>query len=135
MHGLCLVNSVRCMVKNKIKSFEDLEIWQLSHELSLIIYELTIRYPRTELFGLVSQLRRAAISIPANIVEGYFRNTTKELIQFLYHARGSCGEVIYFLILSRDLKYISRNDYEKLRNDYNILIRKITAMINSLRKK
>ncbi|KKQ51377.1 hypothetical protein A3A52_01100 [Candidatus Woesebacteria bacterium RIFCSPLOWO2_01_FULL_39_14] len=123
------------MVRKKIKTFEDLEIWQLGHKLSLIIYKITGKYPRNELFGLISQLRRAAISIPANIVEGYYRNTTKELIQFLYHARGSCGEVIYFLILSRDLNYISEKDYGELRNEYNILIRKITAMINSLKNK
>jgi len=119
----------------KIISFEDLEIWQLSHKLCVLIYKITKKYPNSELYTLVSQLRRAAISIPANIVEGYYRNTTKELIQFLYHSRGSCGEVIYFLILSRDLKYISYEDYNELRDEYNILIRKITAMINSLRNR
>ena len=119
----------------KIKSFEDLEIWQLSHKLCVLIYKITNNYPNCELYSLVSQIRRAAISIPANIVEGYYRNTTKELIQFLYHSRGSCGEVIYFLILSRDLKYISYEDYNELRDEYNILIRKITAMINSLRNR
>src|SRR3990170_5951699 len=119
----------------KIISFEDLEIWQLSHKLCVLIYIITKKYPNSELYTLVSQLRRAAISIPANIVEGYYRNTTKELIQFLYHSRGSCGEVIYFLILSRDLKYISYEDYNELRDEYNILIRKITAMINSLKNK
>ena len=120
---------------NKIKSFEDLEIWQLSHKLCVLIYKITKKYPNSELYTLVSQLRRAAISIPANIVEGYYRNTTKELIQFLYHSRGSCGEVIYFLILSRDLKYITDEEYNELRDEYNILIRKITAMINSLRNR
>ena len=119
----------------KIISFEDLEIWQLSHKLCVLIYKITNNYPNCELYSLVSQIRRAAISIPANIVEGYYRNTTKELIQFLYHSRGSCGEVIYFLILSRDLKYISYEDYNELRDEYNILIRKITAMINSLRNR
>ena len=125
------------MVKNKkkIKSFEDLQIWQIGHELSVKIYKITKRYPKDETYGLVSQLRRASASIPANIVEGYYRNTTKELIQFLFHARGSCGEVIYFLILSRDLKYIPTINYAELRKEYNVLIRKITAMINSLRKK
>lgn len=125
------------MVKNeiKIKSFEDLQIWQISHKLSVKIYKITKRYPKEETYGLVSQLRRASVSIPANIVEGYYRNTTKELIQFLFHARGSCGEVIYLLILSRELGYISKSNYIELRKDYNVLIRRITAMINSLRKK
>lgn len=123
------------MVNKKIKSFEDLEIWQLSHELSLKIYKSTASYPKQEEYGLKSQIRRASVSIPANIVEGYYRNTTKELIQFLFHARGSCGEVIYFLILSKDLKYIDEKDFMKLQKRYIILIRKITAMINSLKKR
>lgn len=78
------------MVKTKIQinRFEDLEIWQLSHTLVQSIYKCTSGFPKSELFGLVSQIRRAAISIPANIVEGYYRHTTKELIQFLYHAEG-----------------------------------------------
>ena len=121
--------------KKKIHGFEDLQIWQLSHSLCLVIYRISSKFPKSELYSLTSQLRRAAISIPANIVEGYYRNTTKELIQFLYHSRGSCGEAIYYIVLSRDLKYISEQEYEELRRDYDILIRKVTAMINSLRKK
>jgi four helix bundle protein len=122
------------MVKKKINSFEDLEIWQLSHKLAFNIYKITSRFPRTEIYGLTSQIRRAAVSIPSNIVEGYYRNTTKELIQFLFHARGSCGEVICQLVLAYDLKYITSEEYKVLRSDYEILIRKVTAMIKSLRK-
>jgi four helix bundle protein len=121
--------------KKKIKSYEDLEVWTIGHRLCLEIYKITNDFPKSELFALVSQLRRASSSIPANIVEGYYRNTTKELIQFLYHSRGSCGEIIYFLILSKDLKYISSGEYLKLKRDYDILIKKVTAMINSLKKR
>ena len=121
--------------KNKITRFEDLRIWQLSHKLSVKIYEITTKYPKIEIYELVSQMRRAASSVPANIVEGFYRNTTKELIQFLYHSRGSAGEVVYFLILSRDLEYIKPQEYIKLRSEYDVLLRQITAMINSLKNK
>jgi four helix bundle protein len=121
--------------KKKIKSFEDLEIWRIGHNLAVEIYKLTNTFPKSELYGIVSQLRRASTSIPANIVEGYYRNTTKELIQFLYHSRGSCGEVIYFIMLSRELNYISVEEYNKLRDSYEILIKKISAMINALIRK
>ena len=123
------------MDNKKINSFEDLKVWKLGHELSLEIYSVTTKFPKNETYGLVSQIRRASVSIPANIVEGYYRNTTRELIQFLYHARGSCGEVIYFLVLTKDLGYIKTEDYNKLRNKYNILIKQITAFINSLKRK
>lgn len=123
------------VMKRKIEGFEDLEIWQLSHKLSLDVYRITKNYPKDELYGLTSQLRRASTSVPANIVEGYYRNTTKELVQFLYHARGSTGEVIHFLVLSKDLKYITELKYNNLRAEYEILIRKITAMINSLKRR
>ena len=119
----------------KVKRFEDLIVWQVGHELTLEIYRVTKFFPKEELFGLIAQLRRAASSVPANVVEGYYRHTTKELVKFLYNARGSAGEVTYFLILSRDLKYISDNKYEDLRERYEKLLRSISAMINSLSKK
>lgn len=122
-------------MKNKINRFEDLRVWNMSHELCIKVYKITGSFPKSELYGLVSQLRRAASSVPANIVEGYYRNTTKEFSQFLYHARGSAGEVTYFLILSKDLEYISNKQYADLRNDYEILLRSISALINSLNKK
>lgn len=120
---------------SKIKIFEDLRIWREAHMLVLEIYKLTKMYPKDELYGLIAQLRRAASSIPANIVEGFYRNTTKELIQFLFNARGSTGEVIYFLILSKDLKYISDIKYKELRERYEILAKSINALINSLKRK
>lgn len=119
----------------KVKKFEDLRVWRVGHELVLEVYKITNSYPKKELYGLVSQLRKAASSVPANIVEGYYRHTTKELIRFLYNARGSAGEVTYFLILSRDLGYISEKQYEDLRKKYETLLRSLSAMINSLSKK
>jgi|SRR3989344_4241398 len=122
-------------MSDKIKRFEDLRIWQESHRLVSEIYKLVRKFPKEEKFILISQLLRASISIPANIVEGFYRNTTKELIQFLYTFRGSAGEVIYYLMLSKDLNYISEYDYKRLRNDYELLAKSINALINSLKKK
>lgn len=122
-------------MSDKIKRFEDLRIWQESHRLVSEIYKLVRKFPKEEEFILISQLLRASISIPANIVEGFYRNTTKELIQFLYTFRGSAGEVIYYLMLSKDLNYISEYDYKRLRNDYELLAKSINALINSLKKK
>ena len=122
-------------MSDKIKRFEDLRIWQEGHRLVSEIYKLVRKFPKEEKFILISQLLRASISIPANIVEGFYRNTTKELIQFLYTFRGSAGEVIYYLMLSKDLNYISEYDYKRLRNDYELLAKSINALINSLKKK
>ena len=71
---------------NKYKLAEEVPVWVKSHELTLLIYKLTEKFPRSEIYGLMSQIRRSAASIPANISEGFCRNTTKELIQFLYHS-------------------------------------------------
>jgi four helix bundle protein len=122
-------------MKSKITKFEDLRVWQLSHELTLKIYKITNDFPNNESYGLISQLRRAASSVPANIAEGYYRNTTKEFLVFLYNARGSAGEVTYHLILSKDLGYIPVREYGNLRESYENLLRLLSALINSLIKK
>jgi len=94
----------------KVKSFEDLEIWKEAHMLTLQIYELTTKFPRDEKLGLTLQMRRAAVSVPANVAEGMGRNSTKELIKFVYNARGSLYEVLYYLTLSKDLGYIKEKE-------------------------
>jgi four helix bundle protein len=90
----------------RIKSFQDLNIWREAHQLTLEIYKITKEFPKEEVYGLISQLRRAAISIPSNIAEGMGRKSTKELLNFIYNARGSLSELIYYLILAKDLGYI-----------------------------
>lgn len=85
--------------------FEDLEVWQQAHALVLDIYRLSSRFPKSELFGLVSQMRRAAVSVPANIVEGLQRRGVSEKVRFLNIAQGSLQELRYFVLLARDLAY------------------------------
>jgi len=119
----------------KIKSFQDLNIWKESHRLVLEIYKVTKTFPSEETYALVSQLRRASASIPANIAEGMGRNTTKELLSFLYNARGSLCEVNYHLLLSKDLGYIKEDNYKELEKRYNGLERGLNVLISKLRKK
>lgn len=99
-----------------MKSFRDLIVWQKAHLLVLGIYKVTKKYPKEELFGIVSQMRRAASSVPANIVEGFKRNSDKENLRFLNIAESSLEELKYFLILSNDLNYCSNDEYNKLIN-------------------
>jgi four helix bundle protein len=113
--------------------WNQLEVWKRAHELVLDIYKSTSSFPRSELYGLTDQLRRAAYSVPANIVEGQARNTTKEYVRFLYNSRGSVEEVRYFLLLSKDLGYLKMGAYEKLEEEYEIVSRLLNGLIRSLR--
>ena len=119
----------------EIKSFQDLNIWKEAHQLVLEVYRITRDFPKEENYCLISQIRRASISIPANIAEGMGRNTTKELLSFLYNARGSLSEVVYHLLLAKDLKYIKENVYKELEERYNGLGKGINVFISKLRKK
>src|SRR3989338_5739387 len=94
----------------KIKSFRDLIVWQKAKELGILIYRETESFPRSELYGLTSQMRRAAISISSNIAEGFKRNSNKEKIQFYTTAYGSLAELESQIEISRDLKYLSDQD-------------------------
>ncbi len=92
--------------------FTDLIVWQEAHKLVLAVYAITKDYPDEEKYGLVSQMRRAAVSIPANIVEGFKRHGLRDKTRFYNIAEGSLEELKYFLILSKDLNYIPSNDAE-----------------------
>ena len=118
-----------------IKSFEDLEVYQLSILLTKKIYSLVKNFPLKERFIIVDQLMRAGTSIGANIAEGFGRNTTKEFLAFLYNSRGSLMEVRHFLNLSKELGYISIDKFESITKDCNLLGVKINNLINSLKKK
>ena len=96
--------------KIKTKSFKDLIVWQKAYQLVLEIYKITNEFPQRETYGLMQQMRRAAISIPSNISEGYGRQHTKEYRQFLAMAYGSLAELETQYLLSIDLRYISKNE-------------------------
>jgi four helix bundle protein len=115
----------------KIKNFRDLEIWRLSMEIIVETYEQTKRFPKEEMFGLVSQMRRAALSIASNIAEGFNRYHNKEYRQFLYVALGSCAELETHIEVCVLLKYISPQNKD-------IILEKLdheSRMINNLIKR
>ncbi len=89
----------------KSKSFRDIAVWQKSHNLVLEIYKITKQFPKEEVYGITSQIRRAAVSVPANIAEGFARKGTRDKLRFYNIAIASLSEVTYFLILSKDLSY------------------------------
>jgi four helix bundle protein len=101
---------------DKIQNFRDLEVWQKAHQFALNIYVITKKFPVEEKFGLISQIRRAVISVPANIVEGFKRRGVKDSLHFYTIAEASLEEVRYYLIFSQDLKYISSEIYKKLES-------------------
>ena len=114
-----------------IRDYKDLHVWQKAMELAKQIYSLTSRFPSEEKFGLVSQLRRAAVSVPSNIAEGQARNTTGEYVQFLSHAEGSAAELDTQLRLSIELGYCASADVE----DAFRLVTDVQKMLKRLRAK
>jgi len=114
----------------KLFSFEKLTVWQKSKQLTIVIYRLTKLFPDDERFGLISQMRRCAISIASNIAEGTGRHSNKDKARFTEIAFGSALELLNQIILSYDLDFISETDYETVRKD----ITEITAMLDALRK-
>lgn len=102
-------------MKNEIKHFTDLDAWKINHELVLMIYKITEKFPKDEKFGIISQLRRAVSSITANIAEGRGRYHFADKIRFYYQARGSSAEVQNFIILANDLNYVNSDDNKQLK--------------------
>lgn len=92
--------------------YRKLHVYQKAFGLTIWVYQVTKKFPREELFGLVSQMRRSAVSVGANIVEGYGRRTAKDKVQFYYMARGSLTELEYYLDLAFELRYLSKQEYE-----------------------
>lgn len=118
-----------------LKNYKELKVWQKSYQLCLKIYEITKDFPKDERYGLTSQIRRAAVSVPSNIAEGYGRKTTQEYIQALYIAYGSNCELETQLHLADDLDYIKAERNGKLRGDIEEVERMLKALIRSLKNK
>jgi len=123
---------VECSIMEYKAAYKSLNVWQKADELVLEIYNLTKKFPKDETFGLISQMRRCAISIPANIVEGYGRRTPKDQAQFYFIARASLNELEYYIDLSLKLGYIIQSDHEAvvlLRNDIGRLLNGFTQSV------
>lgn len=114
--------------------FEKLDVWQLSRRFVVDIYKLTANFPKDEKFALTDQLKRAAISITLNIAEGSDRKSDKEFVRFLRMAIGSIEEVVAGLYITKDLNYISQDEFVKTYSDTNIIALKLNALIKSLKK-
>ncbi len=112
------------------KSFKDLVVWERSHELAILIYRLTESLPKHEIYGLTSQLRRAAVSTAANITEGSKRRSTNDLCHFLNMAEGSNEELKYLLLLGRDLGYVTFDLYSQSTQ----LADRISALLFNLKR-
>ena len=118
-----------------LKNYKDLKVWQKAYQLCVKIYKITKRFPKEEIYGLTSQLRRASISVPSNIAEGYGRQTTKEYIQALYIAYGSNCELETQILLSGDLGYVETEDLEEIQKDLGDVERMLKGLIKSLKNK
>ena len=116
----------------KIKNFQDLRIWQKGIEVVKDIYILTKKFPKEELYGLTSQMRRSAISIPSNIAEGFRRYHNKEYKQFLYIALGSCAELETQIIIANELDYTNDNSETGLIEKIKYICRMIVKLIQKL---
>lgn len=110
-----------------MQNYKDLKVWEKAHQFTLKVYEVTKCFPKEEVYGLSSQIRRSSSSIPANIAEGCGKNTKLDFANFLNIALGSANESEYFLILSKDLKYLGEKEFSEL----HLIVNEIKAMLIS----
>ena len=116
-----------------VKSFEDLTVWKDARKFTNKIYNLTNKFPKEELYGLTSQIRRATVSIMANIAEGFDRRSDKELSNFLSIARASSSEVQNDLYIALDLKYISEEEFKKMYAEAKEIAKQINGLMTYLK--
>ena len=117
-----------------IRTYRDLVVWQKSMELVKLVYQVCHKLPGTERFGMISQLQRAAVSIPSNIAEGWGRETKNFFLTFLRVAKGSLAELDTLTIIARDLNYIESDIFEQLNNKSEEISRMLNALIRSIGK-
>jgi four helix bundle protein len=115
-----------------MKDFRRLKVWEKPHQLTLAMYRATARFPREELYGLTSQMKRCCASIPANIAEGCGKDTNADFCRYLHIASGSASELEYHLLLARDLAYLPVNEYGRLNEDLLYVRRMLTSLINKV---
>ena len=116
-----------------MQDFRNLKVWQKAHALTLGIYRVTAAFPKVEMFGLASQVRRAAYSVPTNIAEGCCRGSDADFSRFLQIAMGSASEVEYQLLLAHDLQYLRADEYTQLQQGTTEVKRMLVALIQKLK--
>ncbi|MBA7506219.1 hypothetical protein ES706_04900 [subsurface metagenome] len=117
-----------------MKDFRDIKIWQRAHNFVLKVYKVTKPFPQEEVYGLTSQIRRAAASVPTNIAEGCGRNTDAELARFMEIASGSASELDYLLLLAKDIGLLAENGYVELLTELTEIRKMLTTFIKTVRK-
>ncbi len=118
-----------------LKNYKELKVWQKSYQLCLEIYRITVKFPKEEKYGLTSQIRRSAVSIPSNIAEGYGRKTTLDYTRMLYISYGSVCELETQVLLAGDLDLIEKGELSTLNKDIAEIERMLKALIKSLENK
>ena len=118
-----------------LKNYKELKVWQKSYKLCLDVYRITGIFPKEEMYGLTSQMRRSAVSVPSNIAEGYGRKTTADYIRFLYIAYGSLCELETQIMLAGDLNYLDDGKLVGLKANISEVERMLKALISSLENK
>ena len=116
-----------------MKDFRSLKVWEKAHLLTLKIYKVTEKFPREELYGLTSQIRRACVSIPTNIAEGCVRSSDADFSRFIYIALGSTSELEYLMMLAMDLNFIKTELHTELNNEINEIKKMLISMIQKLK--
>jgi len=116
-------------------NYKNYRVWQRSHKMVLTIYELTKSFPKSEQYGLVSQMNRAAVSVPTNIAEGCGRETQKELVRFLYVASGSSHELDYLVLLSKELGLVKEAKALDIINELDEIKKMLAALIQTIKTK
>ena len=116
-----------------MQNFKELKVWEKAHQLTLSIYKTSAKFPKEEIYSLTNQLRRASASIPANIAEGCGKNSQADLANFLNISLGSANETEYFLILSRDLDYLTEEQFTILSNNINEVKAMLINLISRVR--
>ncbi|MBM3245025.1 MAG: four helix bundle protein [Candidatus Omnitrophica bacterium] len=116
------------------RDYKKIRAWQLSDELAFSVYKVTKHFPKGEIWGLISQMRRASISVPANIAEGSARNHTKEYLQFLYTAIGSLTELGYYIYFSGRIGYLDNTELGDLSKLHEQTAKTLRALINYIEK-
>ena len=116
-----------------MKDYREYIVWQKAHNFTMDVYKVTDNFPRSEIYGLAGQIRRAVASIPTNIAEGCGRNTDKDFARFLDIASGSASETDYQLLLSKDLKFIDAEHYKSLYEQLTEIRKMLSSLIGKLR--